>query len=141
MNLSKRLYSTPKLHFLDTGLCAYLTEWSSPETLSVGAMSGAILETYVVGEVLKSWWYRGKEPALYHYRDKDKREIDLLIAHDGRLYPVEIKKSATLRAEDAAAFGLLERHGAQPGTGVILSLCPDHLALTRNTMHLPVGIL
>jgi len=140
-NLSKRLYTTPKLHFLDTGLCAYLTEWSSPETLSAGAMSGAILKTYVVGEVLKSWWYRGKEPALYHYRDKDKREIDLLIAHDGRLYPLEIKKSATLRAEDAAAFGLLERQGAKCGTGVILSLCPDHLALTRNSMHLPVGIL
>ena len=67
-------------------------------------MSGAILESFVVGEVLKSWWHLGKDPSLYHYRDKDGREIDLVIAHDGRLYPVEIKKAATVRAEDAQAF-------------------------------------
>ena len=140
-NLSKRLYTTPKLHFLDTGLCAYLTEWSSPETLAAGAMSGAILESYVVGEILKSWWHQGKDPTLYHYRDKDKRDIDLLIAHDGKLYPLEIKKSATLRGDDAAAFALLDRHGAQRGTGAIVSLCADKLALTRNVIHLPIGVL
>ncbi len=140
-NLSKRLYTTPKLHFLDTGLCAYLTEWSSPETLAAGAMSGAILESYVVGDILKSWWHQGKDPTLYHYRDKDKREIDLLIAYDGKLYPLEIKKSATLRAEDAAAFGLIAKRGAKCGPGAILSLCPDKLELTRNVIHLPVGCL
>ena len=116
-NHSKRLYSTPKLYMTDTGLCAYLTEWSSPETLASGAMSGAIFETYVFGEILKSWWYRGKFPTLYHYRDKDKREIDLLIACDGRLYPVEIKKSATVRSEDAAATECWKKadpYGARP---------------------------
>ena len=140
-NLCKRLYTTPKLHFLDTGLCAYLTEWSSPATLAVGAMSGAILESYAVGEVLKSWWHRGKEPSLYHYRDKDGREIDLLISYDGRLYPVEIKRAASVRREDAAAFGLLSRRGAEAGTGAVLSLADQAFPLSSNAVHVPIGWL
>ena len=81
-NVTKRLVKTPKLYFLDTGLCAYLTEWTSPETLESGAMSGAILETYAVAEVLKSWWNRGQTPPAYFYRNRDGREIDLLIVQD-----------------------------------------------------------
>jgi len=65
--VTKRLVKAPKLYFLDTGLCAYLTEWSTPETLEAGAMSGAILETWVVTEILKSWWNNGKRPSLYFY--------------------------------------------------------------------------
>jgi uncharacterized protein len=140
-NLSKRLYTTPKLHFLDTGLCAYLTEWSSPETLSAGAMSGAILETYVVAEVLKSWWHRGKDPAMYHYRDKDGREIDLVLSCDGRLFPLEIKKAATVRPDDAAAFHLLERRGARTGPGAVLSLGAERIPLGRSLEKLPIGWL
>ncbi|MBI4026210.1 MAG: ATP-binding protein [Verrucomicrobia bacterium] len=140
-NLSKRLYTTPKLHFLDTGLCAYLTEWSSPATLAAGAMSGAILESHVIAEILKSWWHRGKDPALYHYRDKDGREIDLLIAHDGHLYPVEIKRAALVRAHDLAAFRLLERRGAEAGAGAVLSLSSEGFALDRTTENLPIGWL
>ena len=140
-NLSKRLYTTPKLHFLDTGLCAYLTEWSSPETLSAGAMAGAILETYVVAEILKSWWHHGKDPSLYHYRDKDGREIDLVIAHDGCLYPVEVKRAATVRLDDAAAFGLLERRGAKPGRGAVLSLNTEGMPLNRTVESVPIGWL
>ncbi len=140
-NLSKRLYTTPKLHFLDTGLCAYLTEWSSPETLAAGAMSGAILESYVVGEVLKSWWHQGKDPTLYHYRDKDGREVDLLIACDGKHYPVEIKRAATVKSEDARAFDLLSKRGAAAGAGAVISLCPEGHAITRTTMNIPIGWL
>jgi len=140
-NYSKRLYTTPKLHFLDTGLCAYLTEWSSPETLAAGAMSGAILETFVVAEILKSWWHRGKEPAMYHYRDKERREIDLLLSHDGRLYPVEIKKAAAVRPSDAAAFVLPARHAALVDSGAVVSLYPDLLPLTRTVVNVPVGCL
>jgi len=140
-NLSKRLYTTPKLHVLDTGLCAYLTEWSSPATLAAGAMSGAILESFVVGEILKSWWHNGRDPTVYHYRDKDGREIDLLIAHDGRLYPIEIKRAATVRREDASAFGLLSLRGANAGPGTVLSLAPEAFPLGPASDHLPINQL
>lgn len=140
-NLSKRLYTTPKLHFLDTGLAAYLTEWSSPETLAVGAMSGAILETYVVGEILKSWWHHRKEPSLYHYRDKDRREIDLVIAIDGRLHPIEIKRAATVTPSDASGFHLLAHHGATVGSGAVLGFADRLFPLNETIHHVPIGLL
>ena len=80
---SKRLVKTPKLYFLDTGLAAYLTAWSSPATLEAGAMAGALFETWVVGELLKSWWHHGQQAPLYFYRDKDQKEIDVLVVRDG----------------------------------------------------------
>ncbi len=86
------MLKTPKLYFLDSGLAAWLTGWSSPVTLEAGAMSGAFLETWVVSEVIKSWWHNGKRAPLYYYRDKDTNEVDLLIHQDGTLYPIEIKK-------------------------------------------------
>ncbi|MCX5634454.1 MAG: ATP-binding protein [Planctomycetota bacterium] len=65
-NITKRLVKTPKLYFLDTGLCSYLTEWTSPAALEAGAMSGAIFETFIFAEILKSYWHRGLEPAVYY---------------------------------------------------------------------------
>ena len=138
-NLSKRLYSTPKLHFLDTGLCAYLTEWSSPETLEAGAMSGALFETFVFGEILKSWHNRGRRPAFHYYRDKDGREIDLLIPHDGRWYPVEIKKAALVRESDTAAFRTLAGRGTRTGPGAVVCLGAERMPLNSKVDVIPVG--
>jgi len=138
-NLSKRLYCTPKLHFLDTGLCAYLTEWSSPETLEAGAMSGAIFETFAFGEILKSWHNQGRRPAFHHYRDKDGREIDLLISHDGLQWPVEIKKAALVRETDAAAFRTLAGRGTRIGHGAVVCLGAERMPLNREVDVIPVG--
>jgi predicted AAA+ superfamily ATPase len=138
-NLSKRLYSTPKLHFLDTGLCAYLTEWSSPETLEAGAISGALFESFVFGEILKTWHNQGRRPAFHYYRDKDGREIDLLIAHDGRLWPVEIKKAALVRETDTAAFRTLAGRGTKTGHGAVVCLSAERMPLNREVDVIPVG--
>ena len=140
-NVTKRLVKRPKLYFLDTGLCAYLTEWSSPETLEAGAMSGAILETYVVAEVLKSWWNRGKRPPIYYYRDKDGREIDLLLMQDQAVYPVEIKKSASPRPEWAHTFTALDRLEPTRSDGAIVCLCRERLPLGDRVAAIPVGLL
>jgi hypothetical protein len=138
-NLSKRLYSTPKVHFLDTGLCAYLTEWSSPETLEAGAMSGALFETFVFGEILKTWHNQGRRPAFHYYRDKDGREIDLLIEYDGRLWPVEIKKAALVREADTAAFRTLAGRGSLIGHGAVVCLGAERMPLNREVDVIPVG--
>ena len=113
-NLTKRLVKTPKLYMLDTGLASWLTRWSSPETLCAGAMAGPMLETWVVAEVIKSWWHRMAAPPIYHYRDHDKREVDLLFDVDGALWPTEIRRSATAQRSWAGAFGPLERLGPAP---------------------------
>ncbi|MCE5328223.1 MAG: ATP-binding protein [Planctomycetaceae bacterium] len=140
-NATKRLVKMPKLYFLDTGLCAYLTEWTSPQTLESGAMSGAILETHVLTEVLKSWWHRGRTPQLYYYRDKDGREIDLLFMQDQKLYPVEVKKSATPQRHWADAFSPLNRFRAGWDEGAVACLCEQVVPLSQKITAMPVGML
>jgi predicted AAA+ superfamily ATPase len=107
-NIVKRLVKAPKLYFLDTGLCAFLTAWSSPQTLEAGAMAGAILETFIFAEILKSYWHNGRPAPLYYYRDKDKKEIDLLIVRDKAIFPLEIKKTAAPGRDAVRHFQVLD---------------------------------
>jgi len=140
-NLTKRLVKTPKLYFLDTGLVSYLTEWSSPETLEAGAMSGAILETWIMSELLKSYWHNGQHAPFYYYRDKDQKEIDLLIVKDGVLYPLEFKKTASPDKHDVRHFQVLQNLNMQIAHGGIICLTQQALPLTENVQSIPVGIL
>jgi len=140
-NLSKRLVKSPKLYFLDTGLCSYLTGWSSPQTLEAGAMSGAILETWVISELLKGYLHNGKQPPFYYYRDKDKREIDLLIVQDGTIYPLEIKKTASPSAADVRAFGTLVKLGLPVGLGGVICLARQSLPISESAVSIPVRVL
>ena len=80
-------------------------------------MSGALLETWGVAELLKRSWHSGRQPDFYYYRDKNQREIDLLIQQDGVVYPLAIKKTASPRPEDVRHFHALARLG-----------CPSALA-------------
>jgi hypothetical protein len=140
-NVTKRLVKTPKLYFLDTGLCAYLTEWTSPETLMSGAMSGSLFETYVFAEMLKSYWHRVRRPNLYYYRDKDGNEVDFVFEQDQILYPVEVKLSATPRREWGRVFSVLSRLGKPVGEGAVICLCSEAIPLDTHVMALPVGVI
>lgn len=108
-NVGNRFIKTPKVYFMDTGLACYLTGWKTPEVLESGAMSGNMFETYVVSEIIKSYWHNGKQPDIYYYRDKEKREIDVLLHENGTLYPVEIKKKATRTKEISRLLTLSKR--------------------------------
>ena len=140
-NLSKRLVKAPKLYFTDTGLCAYLTGWSSPETLEAGAMSGPMLETWVVNEVLKSYLHAGRPAPLYFYRDKDTKEIDLLIEKDGVIYPLEIKKTASPSRNIARQFQLISRFGKAVGPGGVICFAETALPLSETVYAIPVTAL
>ncbi|MFH0998507.1 MAG: ATP-binding protein [Pseudomonadota bacterium] len=140
-NVTKRLVKTPKLYILDTGLCAYLTEWSSPETLEAGAMSGAILKTWILTELLKSYWHNGRRAPFYYYRDKDKKEIDLLIVQDGRVYPLEIKKTASPGKNDVRHFQSLEKLKLPIGPGGLICLAGQSLPLTPSVQTIPLAAL
>ncbi len=140
-NTTKRLIKAPKLYFLDTGLCAYLTEWSSSETLEAGAMSGAILETFIFAEILKSYWHNGKRAPLYYYRDKDKKEIDLLIVQDGTIYPLEFKKTASPDKKAIRHFKALSQFQEQVGEGGIVCLTETLLPITAEVSAIPIGLL
>jgi hypothetical protein len=140
-NVTKRLVKTPKLYILDTGLCAYLTEWSSPETLEAGAMSGASLETWIMAEILKSYWHNGRQAPFYFYRDKDLKEIDLLIIRDGTIYPLEFKKTASPGTNDVRHFHALERLKMPIGPGGVICLAEQSLPLSSSTLSIPVAAI
>jgi len=136
-NLLKRTLKTPKLYFCDTGLVAWLTKHSSPDILQNGAINGAILENYVVAEIMKSYTNNAQTPLLWYYRDKDGKEIDLLIESDGELQPVEIKKSATPGRELLSAFNILDSTGKR-GKGAVVCLRETLSAYDANNFIVPV---
>ena len=140
-NLLKRLVKTPKVYFYDTGLVAYLTKWSSPETLARGAMSGAILENYVVSEIRKTYLNHGKEAFIYYYRDKDAKEIDLVLEQDGELHPIEIKKSANPAAEILRVFPVLDKSSLKRGNGAVICLKTDLSAFNKENYIVPVWMI
>jgi predicted AAA+ superfamily ATPase len=140
-NVTKRMVKTPKLYFLDTGLAAYLTEWSSPETLEAGAMSGPILETWIMGELLKSWLHNGLRPPFYYYRDKDQKEIDLLVIQDGTVFPLELKKTASPDKHDIRHFSVLEKFGMPIGMGGVICLASQALPLDKMAWSLPASLI
>ena len=137
-NITKRIIKTPKMYFLDTGLCAYLTKWLTPESLMKGAMAGTILETYVVGEILKSYLHNGEEPLMYMYRDANQNEIDVVLEQNGTLYPIEIKKTANPSASDCKSFKELDKLKKKVGLGAIICLQDERIALSRNAVSIPV---
>ncbi|WP_310598634.1 ATP-binding protein [Desulfobulbus sp.] len=140
-NVTKRMVKTPKLYFLDTGLAVYLTEWSSPETLEAGAMSGAILETWIMGELLKSWLHNGLRPPFYYYRDKDRKEIDLLIIQNGTIFPLEFKKTASPDKHDIRHFSVLEKFGMPVGMGGVICLASQALPLSSKAWNVPASLI
>lgn len=140
-NITKRLVKTPKLYFLDTGLCAYLTRWSTAQALEAGAMSGAIFETWVIIEILKSHWHTGHAPQCYYYRNKDGYEIDLLIEQDGQLHPVECKKSASPSRQALQGFQSLAHSGASLAPGAVLCMVPAIVPLSAQVQAVSVAYL
>jgi predicted AAA+ superfamily ATPase len=140
-NALKRIIKSPNMYFLDTGLCAYLTRWTSSETLEVSAMSGAFFETYVVSEIIKSYYNAGKRPPIFYYRDTDNKEIDLIIEKDNTLYPIEIKKSGSPKKDAIKHIGVLEKTGKQVGTGNVICLCSDVMPIDKKNYFVPVWLI
>lgn len=141
-NINSRIIKTPKIYFMDTGLACYLTGWNTALTLERGAMSGGMLETYVVSEIVKSWWHNGKQPNIYYYRDSYKREIDILLEENGVLYPVEVKKKSNPGVGDITAFSVIESVlGKKRGHGAVVCMAQTHLPITADTDAIPVGYI
>ena len=140
-NLLKRMVKTPKLYFFDTGLVAYLTQYPTPQTLQSGAIAGAILENYVVSEIRKSYMNAARECLLWYYRDKDRREIDLVLESEGELHPIEIKKSSNPTASAISHFGVLDRASVPRGNGAVICMKQRVGAIDGNNFYVPVWAL
>lgn len=140
-NVTNRIIKTPKLYFLDTGLCAYLTGWDSPKSLEAGAMSGAILETYVFNEILKSYWHNVKEPYIYFYRDKDAKEVDFVIEANNTLYPIEVKKTMIPSLNAGKNFDVLKKLQKPVAKAIVLCLKPEISFINREVVSIPIAMI
>lgn len=140
-NLLKRAIKTPKMYFFDTGLVSYLTKYSSPEILQSGAINGAVLENYIVGEIIKTYHNSAKECFIHYYRDKESNEIDIVLESDGMLHPIEIKKSSNPGSELIGAFNILDKASVPRGTGAIICLKNELSAIDRQNLIVPVWMI
>ncbi|MBR2671718.1 MAG: ATP-binding protein [Oscillospiraceae bacterium] len=140
-NVLKRTIKTPKVYFYDTGLVCYLTRWSSPEVAESGAMSGALLENYTVSEIMKSYQNAGREPYLYFYRDRDAKEIDVILEGDGKLCPLEIKKTVTPDKRLTRAFSVIDRSPLRLGTGAVLCMAEKLSAFDSSNLIIPIWLI
>ena len=142
-NTIKRIVKRPKLYFMDAGLACYLSLWNDPKTLERSAMAGAFFETYVVSEIVKQYSNAGIDvPGRFsYYRDNNGREIDLIIAENGTLYPVEIKKTAEPGKDAIRNFDVLDDMPDRRGPGAVICLSPIPYPIDDANMAVPIGAI
>ena len=140
-NELKRIVKTPKLYFCDTGLCAYLSMWTSMETLMNGAVSGHYFENYVVTEFLKTYSYSKDKVNLTFYRDSNQKEIDMILEENGILHPLEIKKSSTPEKQAINSFYLLEKSSMKIGDGGIVCMTDFPFPIDEYNNYIPCNII
>lgn len=135
-----RAIKRKKIYFTDTGLACYLTGYIDYVTLEKSAYSGAIFETYVINEIIKSFVNNGKDARkhLYYYRDNYQKEIDLLINYNNTMYPIEIKKSANPGKDAIKNFDVVNKFETNTGNGIVLCMTKNIIAYDDNNYMVPI---
>lgn len=140
-NALKRLVKAPKLYFMDTGLCAFLASWLTPQTLMQGAVSGHYYENYIVLELVKQYAYGKARANLSYYRDSNRKEIDIIVEENGMLHPLEIKKASLPDRRGIKNFTLLDKSGLPRGNGGIICMCEETTPIDEMNHYIPGYIL
>lgn len=135
----KRLTHTPKIVFMDTGIACFLAGWENARELQLSSSSGHYLETFVVSEIVKSYNARGLRPNIFYYRDKEKNEIDLIIYKNNKLYPFEIKKTASPTKAMVKNFKMLEKSKKEIGTGGVICFYDTLIHLDEKNYIVPIS--
>ena len=135
-----RIIKRPKIYFMDTGLACYLTGYTDATILEKSAYNGAIFETYVITEIIKSYTNNGKDPRkhLYYYRDNNQKEIDLLIIDNNKIYPLEIKKSSNPGINAIKNFDVVKKFEMEVGNGIVLCMSDSIFAIDENNYYVPI---
>ena len=117
-NVGKRLVKTPKVYFTDVGTLCYLTGLKDPEHAPSGPMGGAIMETAVLSEIVRTLTHRGIDPQVYFWRTMAGTEVDFVVETGAGLIPIEVKLSATPRPAMGGAIKTFQgdmESAAMPG--------------------------
>jgi len=139
-SLATRIVKTPKVYFLDTGLACFLAGIDTPEALEASYLNGAMLETYALCEILKSFWHNGEDSRqLYFYRDANKKEVDFILEKNMTLYPVEIKKTTSPGSRDHMNLSIIDNLKKPVGKGAIICLYPEIMPIPgKDALYIPV---
>lgn len=140
-NELKRLTKTPKLYFCDTGLCAHLSMWLTPETLMNGAASGQYFENHVVTELLKNYAYSKSRANMSYYRDANAKEIDIFIEKNNLVHPIEIKLSANPNRGETRKFSVLDKASVERGCGGIVCMCEEVIPIDEKNCFIPCNLI
>ena len=136
-NIGKRLVKSPKVYFMDTGLCAYLCAIKTSDALMESYLSGEFVETYAVSEIIKSYIHNGKTPNIYYCRTLNQEEIDVVIEQNDKVYPIEIKQTATPNISMAKNFKLVDEQ--KKGIGCILCLSEKFIPINKDLYVIPIN--
>lgn len=140
-NELQRLIKTSKLYFCDTGLCAYLTRWLTRDSLRDSAAGGHFFENYVVMELVKNYAYSKNQALLSFYRDTNAKEIDVFIEENGKIHPLEIKKSANPDKKEIKKYNILEKTSVDIGNGGIICMYPNPFPIDRLNCYIPCNLI
>jgi hypothetical protein len=137
-NVGKRLVKTPKVYFTDTGTLCYLSGLKDPDHAAAGPLAGAIFETAVLTEIIKTFVHRGDEPEVYFWRTSTGSEVDFIVQMEGRLIPIEVKLSATLHPSMAGSIVAFQKDiGAKADSGFVIHPGDNRLPLSARVMGIP----
>lgn len=138
-NIGKRLVKSPKVYFMDTGLCAYLCAIKTSDALMESYLSGEFVETYAVSEIIKSYIHNGKTPNIYYCRTLNQEEIDVVIEQNDKVYPIEIKQTATPNISMAKNFKLVDEQ--KKGIGCILCMSEKFIPINKDLYVVPISYI
>ncbi len=140
-NLSDRVIKNPKLYFMDTGLCAYLCGMPSASILEKSTFAGAFYETYVISEIIKSYFNGYKDISnIYYYRDKDQHEVDLIIEGFDSIHPIEIKKGIN-PVSSRKKFTVLKKYKKSVKTGLVIDSSDQISPINEEVYYCPLDII
>ncbi len=140
---TRRAIGTPKLAFVDTGIACYLLGQDAARLGEPDGAAGPMMETFVLMEVARQLTWSSERARLYHYRTKDRVEVDAVLeTPDGRVVAIEVKAGATIRAEDLAGLRhLAQRLGSRFVAGYVLYTGQQTLPFGNRLRALPVDAL
>ena len=140
-NELQRMVKTPKLYFCDTGLCAWLTRWLTPDSLREGAAGGHFYENYVVMELVKNYAYARNAALISFYRDDNAKEIDVFVEENGKIHPLEIKMSANPEKKEIRKFSVIDKTSLIHGEGGIICMYPEPFPINENNHLIPGNLI
>lgn len=134
-NTAKRLIRSPKVHLLDSGLAATLADLTVADWLNNRDRMGNLLESFVVQQLSAQAAWTDPDLRFWHYRDKDRVEVDAVITRGRKTWGIEVKAAASVTSRDGRGLArLADQCGKDFERGILFYEGRDIFPLTDKRM-------